>query len=281
MQIITSINELRATLSASESPIGLVPTMGFLHDGHLALMQEARKHNKTVVASIFVNPTQFGPNEDFDKYPRDIARDEALLTQAGVDILFYPSVQEMYPAGAATTIHVTGVSEGFCGASRPVHFDGVALVVTKLFNIVSPQNAYFGLKDYQQFQVIRRFVKDLNIDVKLTGVPIVREADGLALSSRNVYLSADERRSALSLSASFELITRLLAEKKPLDEIKKAAIDFIHSHPHTAVEYLDFADPDSLQLVHSGEAHFVCLMAVRVGKTRLIDNKLFSEVSYI
>jgi pantoate--beta-alanine ligase len=279
MKIVTNIEELRILLAESPKPIGLVPTMGFLHEGHLSLMQECRRDNATVVASIFVNPTQFGPNEDLDKYPRDIARDEAMLTQAGVDFLFYPTVDEMYPQGFATSIHLKNITEGFCGASRPGHFDGVALVVTKLFNIVQPQTAYFGLKDYQQFQVIKRFVADLNINVRLVGMPIVREVDGLAMSSRNVYLSAADRKAALSLSASFKLIEDLLAQNKPLAEVKAAAQALIASQSDTAVEYLDFAKIDSLQPIteaeYAAQISFVCLIAAKVGKTRLIENKVF------
>lgn len=206
MVVIERIGELKDSLSSARQAgktIGFVPTMGYLHEGHLSLMRQAKSENNLVVASIFVNPIQFGPNEDFASYPRDLARDSRLAKDAGVDILFVPTVEEMYPRGHAkllTSVDVSKVSEGLCGVSRPGHFRGVATVVTKLFNIVQPGVAYFGQKDAQQVVVIKRMVEDLNMDIRIFAAPIVREPDGLAMSSRNVYLNPAEREAALVLS---------------------------------------------------------------------------------
>lgn len=229
MEIIQKIRPLKELITNYKKDglsIGFVPTMGYLHEGHLSLVREAKKNNDITVVSIFVNPTQFGPNEDLDKYPRDFERDEILLRGEGVDIIFYPDVKEMYSSNHMTYVNVEKITDKLCGLKRPGHFRGVATVVCKLFNIVKPDNAYFGLKDYQQVLVIKKMVEDLNMDVDIIPMPIVRERDGLAMSSRNVYLSDEERVSALSLNRSFLLVDDLMKKgirnsKILIDEVTK------------------------------------------------------------
>lgn len=228
------------------------------------------------VVSIFVNPAQFESGEDLDAYPRDFENDREMLNKAGADIIFYPSADEMYPEGCVTKVSLTGVTDILCGKSRPGHFDGVATVVTKLFNIIQPDKAYFGSKDYQRLQVIKRMVKDLNIDVEVIGMPIVREADGLAMSSRNVYLKPEERHSALSLSRSFEIIERFVdVGELNIDVMQLNVEEFIASHPHTEIDYVEIVDPDTVQRIDTVEGDFVLALAVKVGRARLIDNKYF------
>ncbi|MDR2884857.1 MAG: pantoate--beta-alanine ligase [Deferribacteraceae bacterium] len=275
MKVYSKIDELKGALAGSKS-IGLVPTMGYLHEGHLSLVRRAKGENAVTVVSIFVNPMQFAPNEDLDKYPRDLERDEALLRAEGVDYLFCPTPEEIYPEGFCTKISLTGLTETLCGASRPGHFDGVATVVTKLLSIVQPSTAYFGLKDYQQYLVINRFVKDLNLPYKICGVPIVREADGLALSSRNVYLKPTEREAALSLSRSFAIVQRAKDEGKSVDTAIEEVVRFISSHGENVVDYVEFVDPERLTPATTLTKPFMCMLAVKVGATRLIDNKLFN-----
>ncbi len=246
--------------------------MGALHEGHLALMRAAADHAETVVASVFVNPTQFGPGEDFEAYPRDEAGDLAKAEAAGCEAVFAPSPEEMYPAGAATTVHVSGISEGLCGAHRPGHFDGVCTVVTKLFGITGCDVAVFGEKDYQQLAVIRRFTRDLDLPVEVVGHPIVREPDGLAMSSRNVYLTAPEREAALSLSRTLgRLAERWRAgERDPgaLEASLRAGI-----HPSGEIDYAEVRDADTLApLTRPAVGPVVAALAVRFGRTRLIDN---------
>ncbi|KAA0259195.1 pantoate--beta-alanine ligase [Deferribacter autotrophicus] len=256
--------------------IGFVPTMGYLHAGHLSLVRAAKKDNDVVVVSIFVNPLQFGPQEDLDRYPRDFERDCSLLEKEGVDILFYPDVQEMYPDRFLTKVSVKEITEILCGASRPGHFDGVCTVVTKLFNIVKPHRAYFGKKDYQQLKVIEKFVEDLDMDVEVIGMPIVRESDGLAMSSRNVYLSDDERKSALSLNKSFDVVKAALDEGvRDVSEIKRRVHEFISSHPYTKIDYIEIVDPETLEKLDVINKPFLLALAVFVGKARLIDNNIF------
>lgn len=279
MQIVNSKVEMKKISQDFRNngyKIGFVPTMGYLHEGHLSLVRQAKKENDKVVVSIFVNPLQFGPNEDLDKYPRDLERDKALLEKEGVNVLFYPSVEEMYPKDFLTKVSVRKITEVLCGASRPGHFDGVCTVVTKLFNIVKPDNAYFGKKDYQQLKVIERFVKDLDMDVNIVGMPIVREPDGLAMSSRNVYLSEEERKSALSLNKSFKVVEDALAKGvRSAEEIRKRVIDFISSHPYTKIDYVEIVDPETLEKVVEIKSNFLLALAVFVGKARLIDNNIF------
>ncbi len=258
--------------------VGFVPTMGYLHEGHLSLIRRARSENDVVVVSIFVNPTQFGPNEDFDRYPRDLRRDEELCKREGVDFIFYPSVEEMYPEGFSTFVEVEKLTENLCGKSRPGHFRGVATVVTKLLNIVHPTRAYFGEKDFQQLQVIKRLVRDLNIPVEIVGCPIVREEDGLAMSSRNVYLNKEERKSALSLYQGLRLAKELFerGERNP-SVIRKKVKEFILSHPKTKIDYVEIVSPEDLKPVKEVKEGDVIALAVFVGKTRLIDNYVFGR----
>ncbi len=253
--------------------IALVPTMGFLHEGHLTLIRAGREQCDRLVVSIFVNPTQFGPGEDFDAYPRDIEGDLKKAEKVGVDVVFMPTSNEMYPRGAQTSVVVKDLPRHLCGLMRPGHFDGVATVVTKLFHIVKPHVAVFGQKDYQQLAVIGRMVMDLDMDIQIVGVPTVRERDGLAMSSRNNYLSSEERQSALSLKKSLDLAERLFNEgEKRVPAVKDFVQSYILEHPHTAIDYIAFCDPVTLDDVDTLKEGTLMALAVRVGKTRLIDN---------
>lgn len=279
MKIVETAAELRQYLKPLRinREIGFVPTMGYLHEGHLSLVRRAKQECQTVVMSIFVNPLQFGPGEDFDRYPRDLERDAALARQAGVDVLFYPSVDEMYGEGTLTTVQVRKVSEPLCGASRPGHFDGVATVVAKLFNIVGPDRAYFGLKDAQQVAVIERMVQDLHFPVTIVPCPIVREADGLALSSRNVYLSETEREQALILSRSLREAEEKLkrGELEHAEEIKEYVRRRISTMPLAEIDYVEALTYPDLEPFFRWEGQRVIVaVAVKFGATRLIDNLL-------
>ncbi len=258
--------------------IGFVPTMGFFHEGHLELMRVARKNADVVVVSIFVNPIQFGPSEDYSRYPRDIERDKKKAQEVGVDILFIPSVEEMYPEGFQTKVRVEKLTQHLCGLFRPGHFDGVTTVVTKLFNIVKPHIAVFGEKDYQQLLVIKRMVKDLNMDIHIIGVPTVREADGLAMSSRNTYLTPEERKSALCLKKSIDLAKEMV-EKGETDAsvIKKKVEELISSYPFTKIQYVSICDPETLEEVSQIKDRALIAMAVFVGNARLIDNAILEK----
>ncbi len=282
MRVVRSIREMQA-ISKSYfrvgKEVGFVPTMGYLHEGHLSLVRRARRENDIVVVSIFVNPTQFGPNEDYERYPRDEERDKRLLVKEGVDYLFIPAVSEMYPEQYSTYVEVLGLTEGLCGARRPGHFRGVATVITKLLNIVQPTRAYFGEKDYQQLQVIKRLVRDLNIPVEIVGCPIVREKNGLAMSSRNTYLSPEERESALSLYRGLKLAEELFekGERNP-EAIKDRVKGLILSHPHVKkIDYVEIVDPETLEPVEEVKEGDVIALAVFVGNTRLIDNHRFGR----
>ena len=280
MQTVKSLDMLRkslAELRAEGGSIGLVPTMGALHEGHLTLMRQAKAKCDHVVASIFVNPTQFGPNEDLDAYPRQLAEDSAMLEAEGVALLWAPTVDAMYPPGFVTNISVSTVSEGFCGASRPGHFDGVATVVCKLFNQVMPDMAFFGEKDFQQLAVIRAMARDLDLTRphvdNIVGVPTVREADGLAMSSRNRYLSPEHRAAATALPNGMKLaIAEIEAGQAPdaaLDTLKRVLIE----SGFDSVDYAALADASSLELLHSTpQVPARLLVAAQIGKTRLIDN---------
>jgi pantoate--beta-alanine ligase len=269
---LDALQEALAPAHAAGARVALVPTMGALHAGHMALVRHARTLADIVVVSIFVNPTQFGPNEDFSRYPRTEAADSALLHAEGVDILWLPSVETMYPVGSSTRLHVAGVSEGLCGAFRPGHFDGVATVVHKLLMQVMPNLAVFGEKDYQQLCVIRRMVEDLHLPVDMVGLPTVREADGLALSSRNRYLSSVERAIAPVLHSQLTLAATALAAGAPVHEVLRTARDYLLMNGFSKCDYLELCAADTLtpQLEYKAGARL--LAAVHLGSTRLIDN---------
>lgn len=273
MRMVTTPAAVREALASSPQPVGLVPTMGFLHEGHLSLVQRCRAENATVVASIFVNPLQFGPREDLSTYPRDRDRDRKLLETAGVDLLFAPDASAMYPSDVSTFVDETRLSTGMCGAARPGHFRGVCTVVLKLFHIVQPRRAYFGEKDFQQLQVIRRMTRDLDVPVEVVGCPLVREPDGLARSSRNVYLSPEERLQALALSRSLIHAQDLVARgERSAAALRHAVTSFLQQNPALDVDYVVVKDPDTLDDLDALEGRVLVALAVRVGKTRLIDN---------
>lgn len=282
MQIVETAKQMQTfseSLRNQGKIVTFVPTMGYFHEGHLNLMREARRRGDCVVISIYVNPTQFGPNEDFERYPRDFERDRAMADGVGVDVIYHPSNQEMYPLHYQTYVTVEGVTDNLCGLSRPGHFRGVATVCAKLFNAVKPHIAIFGKKDFQQLVTIRRMVQDLNLDLEIAGMPTTREPDGLAMSSRNIYLSAEERRSALSLSRSLKMARDLFAAgERDAAKIIGAVKSHIGSHPYTAIDYVQICDTTSMKDVARLNGECVIAMAVRVGKTRLIDNYVFGEV---
>jgi pantoate--beta-alanine ligase len=274
VDIARSIADLRAARREAPAPVGLVPTMGALHEGHLSLVDRARAECATVIASLFVNPTQFGPHEDFDRYPRDEARDCELFEGRGVDLVFAPALEEMYPPGSATTVRLSDLAERLEGAHRPGHFDGVATIVTKLFNVVQPDRAYFGQKDAQQLLVIRRLVRDLDMPVEVVSCPIVREPDGLALSSRNVYLSEEERAQALSLSRGLRRAREAFeAGVREAGALRRLVEETVAAEPLAGIDYISLADADTLDEVEGTvERPLLLSMAVRFGATRLIDN---------
>lgn len=278
MEIIRSAEEMKriaAEWKSSGKRVGLVPTMGFLHEGHLSLIRQSVKDNDETVVSVFVNPIQFGKNEDFGSYPRDMEHDAALCSTAGASVVFAPGAEDMYPDGFCSRINVDGPSEGLCGARRPGHFSGVCTVVMKLFCIATPDRAYFGQKDAQQLAVIRRMVKDFNLSVKITGMPIVREADGLALSSRNTYLNAEERRAALCLHRALGRVAELYADgERDCAALKSAAQDVISAEPLAKADYIEIVDAETMQPVPTAEGTSMCALAVYIGRTRLIDNTL-------
>lgn len=256
--------------------IGLVPTMGFLHEGHESLIKRAAEENDKVVVSVFVNPTQFGENEDLGSYPRDIKRDEVLCKKAGTNLIFNPEPSEMYYKDASTVVNVNGLTEGLCGAKRPVHFGGVCLVVSKLFNIVTPDRAYFGEKDAQQLAVIKKMVKDLNFDIEIVGCPIVREFDGLAKSSRNTYLSLEERKAACILNESLILAKKALnLGERNVGRIKDMINEKLSSETLAKIDYIEIVDSLSLEPVQSISSSILVAIAVYIGRTRLIDNFTF------
>jgi pantoate--beta-alanine ligase len=276
MQIITTIPEMQSlaeSLRRQGKTIGFVPTMGFLHEGHLSLMRRARQECDAVVASIFVNPTQFGPQEDFDRYPHDDEGDRAKCGSAGVDILFIPSAAAMYPEKPSVFVDVEGISDILEGAARPGHFRGVATVVSKLFHIVKPHTAYFGQKDYQQCAVIRRMVKCLNMDVKIAVLPTVREQDGLAMSSRNSYLGAEERRAAAAIYRALSSAGQLVkAGVKEPEKLKNKIQAVLQEERGISIDYIEIVDCESLVPRAVVQENMVVLVAVRLGRTRLIDN---------
>ena len=279
MKTVTKVPDLRSALAAFREKgqrIGFVPTMGALHAGHLALLEHARKNAGKVVVSIFVNPKQFGPEEDLDRYPRDLEGDAAKLREAGVDLLFAPSVEEMYPPGFATTVHVAGVSEGMEGARRPGHFDGVATVVARLLGLVLPDVAVFGQKDAQQCAVVMRLVKDLGLPVEILVAPTVRESDGLAMSSRNAYLTPEERKAAPALFHAL-LVAQLVHElgEKKAEKILKAFRLALETEPRIALDSVDLVDAATMRPVEKIDRPVLLAAAVKLGRTRLIDNVVF------
>lgn len=276
MKIITSIQEIKGILKEEKEKkkrIGFVPTMGYLHNGHLSLIERASQENDVVVVSIFVNPTQFGVNEDYDIYPRDLERDQKIAAQGGAHYIFHPSVSEMYPQGYETFVEVYNITDRLCGASRPGHFKGVTTVVSKLFNIVAPHRAYFGMKDAQQVAVIQRMVKDLNMDVEIIPCPIVREADGLAMSSRNVNLSEVDRKTALVLSRSlFTAKEQIIAGERNGAVVLKTLQEMISKEPTITVDYIEIVDFETLSELTVLQGKVLIALAAKVGKVRLIDN---------
>ena len=284
IKIIETIREMQnisVNLKKQNKTIGFVPTMGYLHEGHLSLIRIAKKEADYVIVSIFVNPTQFGPNEDLDKYPRDFEHDKELCEKEGVDFIFFPDTNEIYPKDYQTYIELTELPKYLCGKSRPTHFRGVATVVTKLFNITQPDIAVFGQKDYQQLKIIERMVEDLHIPVKIIGGPIVRESDGLAMSSRNKYLTDEQRESALSLNRSLKLAQEMVNNgETDLFKIKKEVRKFIESFPYTEIDYVSAVDKKYLtDLKTVPEDGFLLALAVYVGQARLIDNKIIKKES--
>lgn len=253
--------------------VGFVPTMGYLHEGHLELMRRAKERCDTVIVSIFVNPTQFGPKEDFARYPRDLERDARMAEGVGVDAIFNPSVEEIYPAGYCTYVDMERITEKLCGLSRPGHFRGVATVVTKLFNIVTPDCAFFGQKDAQQVLVIKRMAADLNMDLEVVTVPTVREADGLAMSSRNVYLEPEQRRAALVLSQSLRKAREAVrAGERDAAKIRQLVVDMIGAEPLAEIDYIELYSHPELETLATIQGPALLALAVKIGRTRLIDN---------
>ncbi|GAB6097123.1 pantoate--beta-alanine ligase [Desulfatiferula olefinivorans] len=278
MDIVKTVADMQARsrrIRNEGKTIAFVPTMGFLHQGHMSLLDAGRNRANDLVLSIFVNPTQFAPGEDLDAYPKSVARDLAMAEERGVDAVFLPTPEQMYPEHYQTYVTLDTLPHFLCGLSRPTHFRGVATVVTKLFNIVMPHTAIFGEKDFQQLAVIRRMVLDLNMDIEIVGAPIVREEDGLAMSSRNSYLTAGQRRSALCLYKALQNAKKLVMDgERESATITRSSTEIIVSHPETAIDYLTICDPATLESVSRIEGPALFAMAVKVGNTRLIDNMI-------
>lgn len=281
MKIVKTIDEVRSIVGkwkAEGLTVGLVPTMGFLHEGHKSLIDRAVAENDRVVVSDFVNPTQFGPGEDLEAYPRDMRHDAQLCEDAGADLIFNPEPSEMYYDDSAAYVNITSLSDELCGKSRPIHFKGVCTVVSKLFNIVKPDRAYFGQKDAQQLAIIKRMVRDLNFDVEIVGCPIVREPDGLAKSSRNTYLSAEERKAALILSKAVKLGEDMAnGGENDAEKIVSKMTELINTQPAARIDYVQAVDAVSIKPVKTMEGSVLVAMAVYIGKTRLIDNFIFEK----
>ncbi len=281
MRIVSTVDEVRSQVKAwrkEGKSVGLVPTMGYLHEGHESLIRKAVAENDEVVVSIFVNPMQFGPTEDLASYPRDLEADSKLCESAGAALIFHPEPEEMYQEGFCSFVDMNGLTNALCGLSRPVHFRGVCTVVNKLFNIVMPDKAYFGEKDAQQLAVIRRMVKDLNMDITIVGCPIIREEDGLAKSSRNTYLSPESRQNAVILSKSIFLGKKLIedGERNP-EVVKKAMRELIMTKPGMDIDYVEIVDNNTMQSIDVIAGDILCAIAVRVsGEARLIDNFMLS-----
>lgn len=283
MRIVHTIREVREFVREQRQQgrlVGFIPTMGYLHEGHMSLVKASKEQCGATVMSIFVNPLQFGPNEDFDRYPRDLERDAKLAEEGGVDLIFAPSVDEMYPNGKGTSlthVDVEQVTTGLCGASRPGHFRGVATVVAKLLNIVQPDKAFFGLKDAQQVAVIQQMVHDLNLPVDIVPCPTLREADGLAMSSRNVYLTPEQREQALVLSRSLRAAEELVAEgERDVERLTKIIREMIEEQPLADIDYVQIVGMPDLGPITTLEKKALLALAVRFGKTRLIDNTILT-----
>ena len=281
MKIVGSVAEVRQQVKAWKKEgksVGFVPTMGYLHEGHKSLIDRAVAENDVVVVSIFVNPMQFGPTEDLASYPRDLDADAKLCEAAGAALIFHPEPEEMYKDGFCSYVDMNGLTNALCGLSRPVHFRGVCTVVNKLFNIVQPDKAYFGQKDAQQLAVIKRMVIDLNMDIEIVGCPIIREADGLAKSSRNTYLSEESRKQAVILSKSIELAKNMVAEgERDAATIKKAMRELIETMPLATIDYVEIVDGTTMQSIEKLEGDVLCAIAVNIGgESRLIDNTSFA-----
>ena len=274
MKILKTVHDVRELVNQWKKEgktIGLVPTMGYLHEGHLSLIEKCKKENDKVIVSIFVNPTQFGENEDLTSYPKDIKRDSSLCENLGVDLIFNPDASEMYQ-DPCTFVNIESLSNHLCGKSRPIHFRGVCTIVSKLFIIINPDNAYFGQKDAQQLAIIKKMVKDLNFDINIVGCPIVREEDGLAKSSRNVYLNPKEREAALCLSRAINVGKTLANTETNADKIKSEMRKIIEAEPLAKIDYIEIVDNDTMQPVSKMKENTLAAMAVFIGKTRLIDN---------
>lgn len=278
MKISKTISETRQLVKEWKEQglsVALVPTMGYLHEGHRSLIDRARKENDRVVVSIFVNPMQFGPTEDLDNYPRDLERDSKICEDGGVDLIFHPETSEMYPEPFCGFVDMHTLPEKLCGASRPIHFKGVQTVVTKLFHIIPAHRAYFGQKDAQQLAIIRRMVIDLNFDIEIIGCPIIREEDGLAKSSRNTYLSKEERKQAVILNASLEAAMEAIsAGEQNTNTIKSIITDKLHTCPLARIDYVEVVSFDNIQPISTIEGSVLIAIAVYIGTTRLIDNRI-------
>lgn len=283
MRLVHTIDEVRNEVRVAKESgmtIGLVPTMGALHEGHLTLVRLAKEQCGFVIVSVFVNPTQFGPSEDLARYPRSLEEDTRKCEQAGVDVLFAPSVEEMYPEGFDTWVEVKGLTEVLEGRSRPGHFRGVTTVCAKLFNISQPTYAYFGMKDYQQLKVIQKMVRDLNMPLEIVPVETVRESDGLAMSSRNVYLNAEERKAALVLSRSLMEARKAFADgERNAERVQELVSNLIKAEPHARIDYVAVVDPENLRPIQTIDRSAVVLVAVWVGSARLIDNVILDSTS--
>lgn len=276
IKVVSTVNETKAQIKEWKKQgltVGLVPTMGFLHEGHQSLIKKAVEENDMVVVSVFVNPIQFAPNEDLETYPRDLEADKRLCDSTGADLIFHPTPEEMYPEGFSTHIQMENLTKELCGKTRPTHFGGVCTVVGKLFNIVQPNRAYFGQKDAQQLAIIKRMVRDLNFDLEIVGCPIIREPDGLAKSSRNTYLNAEERKAALILSKAIKLGKEMVENgERNAQTVIKAMTDKINSEPLARIDYVNVVDALSIEPLEVIKGEVLVAIAVYIGKTRLIDN---------
>lgn len=276
IKVVSTVDETRAQVKEWKKQgltVGLVPTMGYLHEGHQSLIKKAVEENDRVVVSVFVNPIQFAPNEDLETYPRDLEADKRLCDSTGADLIFHPTPDEMYHDGFSTHIEMNNLTKELCGKTRPTHFGGVCTVVGKLFNIVQPNKAYFGQKDAQQLAIIKRMVRDLNFDLEIVGCPIIREPDGLAKSSRNTYLNAEERKAALILSKSIELGKQLVENgERNAQAVIKAMTDKINTEPLARIDYVNVVDALSIEPINTIKGETLVAIAVYIGKTRLIDN---------